>query len=86
MLRSRLSSFVAVRLLGAEPIGEGDFGGTDLAGAIWRRRFGGGPIVRGGPIVCRVDFARPDDGAPLFEGLKICSEFAYMHKKSYICI
>lgn len=81
MLRSRLSSFVAVRLLGAEPIG----GGSRLEGAIWRRpdcaqrtdcvqsRFGG-------------DFARPDDGAPLFEGLKICSEFAYMHKKSYICI
>ena len=31
MLRSRLSSFVAVRLLCAEPIGEGDFWGTDLA-------------------------------------------------------
>lgn len=44
MLRSRLSSFVAVRLLGAEPIGGGDFGGAD-----WRGRFGGGPIV------CRVD-------------------------------
>lgn len=37
MLRSRLSSFVAVRLLGAEPIG---------GGADWRGRFGGGPIVR----------------------------------------
>ena len=54
MLRSRLSSFVAVRLLGAEPIG----GGSRLeGGADWRGRFGGGPIVRGGPIVCRVDLA-----------------------------
>ena len=48
MLRSRLSSFVAVRLPGAEPIG---------GGADWRGRFGGGPIVRGGSIVCRVDLA-----------------------------
>lgn len=56
MLRSRLSSFVAVRLLGAEPIGCGaDWMGSRLEGAIWRRtdcvqsRFGGGPIV------CRAD-------------------------------
>lgn len=70
MLRSRLSSFVAVRLLGAEPIGGDDLAEDRLcAESIW-----------GG------DFARPDDGAPLFYGLKICSEFAYMHKKSYICI
>lgn len=53
MLRSRLSSFVAVRLLGAEPIG----GGADWRRQFWGNRFGGGPIVRGGPIVCRVDLA-----------------------------
>lgn len=51
MLRSRLSSFVAVRLLGAEPIGGEPIGGggADWRGRFWGNRFGGGPIV------CRAD-------------------------------